>query len=515
GRMMMLPGIRTYRPPFEPFVPGYDLDPASVPDAIATTVARMNDGDTLTLTAGFVRRTIGDKTFVMYAFNRQSPGPAIRVDRDTEVVIDFRNEIDLPTTVHWHGLRLDNRFDGVPGVTQDLVRPGESFVYRLRFPDAGIYWYHPHHREDVQQEMGLYGNMLVDSPDSAYFAPVNREEFLILDDLLLEGDHVSPFGLDGANFALMGRFGDVMLLNGEHDYALEVDRGEVVRFYVTNVANTRVFNFSFAGAPIKVVGGDIGKFEREVWTESIVISPAERYVIEVRFDDPGSHAITNRVQTIDHFMGEFASEVDTLGFVSVSESAVTPDHSAAFADLRTNSDVIEDIDRFREHFTRAPDFELDLTIRVSDLPAGMIQFMGIDTTYYPPAEWTNSMPMMNWVSNTANTHWILRDRATGAENMNIDWSARVGDVVKIRIWNDPKSFHPMSHPIHLHGQRFLLVERDGVPNPNMVWKETILVPVGTTVDVLVDITNPGAWMLHCHIAEHLESGMMMTFRVDN
>jgi FtsP/CotA-like multicopper oxidase with cupredoxin domain len=89
----------------------------------------------------------------------------------------------------------------------------------------------------------------------------------------------------------------------------------------------------------------------------------------------------------------------------------------------------------------------------------------------------------------------------------------VGDVSKIRIFNVPKSFHPMNHPIHIHGQRYLVLSMDGVSNRNQVWKDTAIVPVGSTMDILVDMSNPGTWMLHCHISEHLQSGMMLTFTV--
>jgi FtsP/CotA-like multicopper oxidase with cupredoxin domain len=89
----------------------------------------------------------------------------------------------------------------------------------------------------------------------------------------------------------------------------------------------------------------------------------------------------------------------------------------------------------------------------------------------------------------------------------------VGDVVKIRIFNDPETIHPMNHPFHVHGQRYLVLSLDGVPNENLVWKDTAIVPVGTTMDILIDITNPGEWMMHCHIAEHLHAGMMMSFTV--
>ena len=140
--------------------------------------------------------------------------------------------------------------------------------------------------------------------------------------------------------------------------------------------------------------------------------------------------------------------------------------------------------------------------------------MNVDTAYYAPVEWVDGMPDMNWLSTSKQVRWILRDQATGKENMDIDWRVKRGSVVKLRIFNDPKSFHPMQHPIHLHGQRMLVVARDGVPTGNLVWKDTALIPVGSTVDLLIDASNPGAWMLHCHIAEHLGSGMMAVLKVE-
>ena len=119
----------------------------------------------------------------------------------------------------------------------------------------------------------------------------------------------------------MGRFGNVLLVNGEPGYRLSVRRGEVVRFFLTNASNTRTFNVCFGGARMKVIGSDVGRFEREEWIESVVIAPAERYIIEVRFTEPGEVAMINRVQAIDHIAGSFLMQVDTLGIVAVSDSA--------------------------------------------------------------------------------------------------------------------------------------------------------------------------------------------------
>ena len=130
-------------------------------------------------------------------------------------------------------------------------------------------------------------------------------------------------------------------------------------------------------------------------------------------------------------------------------------------------------------------------------------------------EWEDDMVEMNRITTPANMRWLLVDRATGARGQDIDWRFRVGDQVKVRIVNEMASDHPMHHPFHIHGAgRFLVLARDGAVEQNLVWKDTVLIPTGQTVDILLDVTNPGLWMAHCHIAEHHEGGMMFSFTVD-
>jgi FtsP/CotA-like multicopper oxidase with cupredoxin domain len=129
-------------------------------------------------------------------------------------------------------------------------------------------------------------------------------------------------------------------------------------------------------------------------------------------------------------------------------------------------------------------------------------------------EWEDDMVEVNRMTTPANMRWKIMDRETGAENTAIDWRFRVGDRIKIRLLNEMAGDHPMHHPFHVHGAgRFLVLSRDGVTEPNLVWKDTVLVRAGEAVDILLDVTNVGRWMAHCHIAEHHESGMMFSFDV--
>ena len=258
----------------------------------------------------------------------------------------------------------------------------------------------------------------------------------------------------------------------------------------------------------------MSRFEREERVPSVVLAPAERYVVEVRFDRPGRYPLVNAIQAINHYGGEFSAGGGHAGHRDRRRRAGGARSTArAFDRLRANAAVSRTRSLSGRTSTRPPDKRLTLT--VADLAAARDRAVhDVDTAYYAPVEWVDGMPDMNWLSTIKQVRWILRDDATGKENMDIDWHVTRGSVVKLRIFNDPKSFHPMQHPIHLHGQRMLVVARDGVPTQNLVWKDTAIIPVGSTVDLLIDASNPGAWMLHCHIAEHLGAGMMAVLHVD-
>jgi len=445
----------------------------------------------------------------------QIPGPLLKIEQNSLILVNVLNNLDVETTVHWHGLRLDNKFDGVPGTTMEALKPGESFQYELRFSDEGVYWYHPHVREDYQQEMGLYGNMLVSPIEDDYYNKVNKEVPIILDDVLIVNDGMFPFFKGFGNHGIGGRFGNIMLINGDDDYNLEVNIGEVVRFYITNVANTRVFNFSIPNTQIKLIGSDIGSYEKEEFVDSIVISSAERYTIEVLFDKAGEYEFKSITPDNEY----------TLGKIKVSGEPVTleNDFSEDFYSLRENEYVTEDINNFRKYFDKEVDVNIKLSIETDSFIGSLFikedsddtdnDWNKVEAGDSDWIEWEDTEPKFNKQTKSSDLSWILKDTDTGNKNTEIDLNFRVGDKVKIRIFNDKSISHSSQHPIHFHGQRFLVLNKNGVASKNLVWKDTVLVPVGSYVDILLDITNPGEWMAHCHISEHLTSGMMMFFKV--
>ena len=484
------------------FLPGQGKDISSLPEAQPSQVMTVENGQSITLNPTIVRKTINGKEIAMYGYNGQIPGPLLRVKQGSTFTVNVTNNIDLPTTVHWHGIRLDNKFDGTAGVTQKEIAPGASFTYTVKVPDEGMYWYHTHVREDLQQPMGLYGNLLVTPVDPKAYSAVNREEVLTMSDLLLdENGKPVPFGTKAADHTLMGRFGNTVLVNGNTDYKLSVAKGEVVRFYLTDTANTRTFKIDFGGAKMKLVGGDNGRYEKEQFVDSVTLSPAERAIVDVLFDKAGSYTITHSTPDKSY----------TLGTVTVGANTASPSYVKEFATLATHADVVKDIAAFRSSFDKTPDHTL-----VLDMSMGHGMMQGGGMMGGPPAsgiEWEDGTGMMNANAVGQMMQWKLVDQATGATNKDLVYTAKVGDKVKIRIINKKDAPHPMQHPIHFHGQRFLVLSDNEMKNTDLVWKDTVLVPAGHTVDILLDVSNPGDWMFHCHIAEHLTNGMMGEFHV--
>ena len=536
----------------------FSTETAGLREASSPSIVRLYDGDGFDLRIHPVRKRIGDAEVRMLGYNGSIPGPTLHVDQGSEITAQVANEGDVEATVHWHGLRLQNLYDGVPQETQAPIQPGEAFTYKLRFPDPGLYWYHPHIREDFAQEMGLYAPIIVEPSDPLYWPQIDRQLTITLDDVLIEDGRIVPFRRSGPTFTAMGRFGNVMLINGESEFSGEATVGEIVRLYLVNTANTRIFDFALRSARMKLIGGDSGRYEREAFVDEVLLSPSERVVVDVLFDTPGEVHLEHR--TPDHTYD--------LGVFSV-EGTATGDAIGSFGELRTDPELATERVLIEHDLGREPEKVLSIVASMPLLYGGEVQAassyvcpMHPEVTSSEPGtcpkcgmrlvpsdaspasasdqheghahgehelgghggyhhgdhgdglEWEDLMPEINRQTDPTNMIWKLVDRETGAENHAISWAFTVGERVKIRLINEMDSDHPMHHPFHIHGAgRFLILSRDEKPESNLVWKDTVLLRAGETVDILLYVTNPGLWMAHCHIAEHIEGGMMFSFEV--
>ena len=525
----------------------FTTETAGLPEVLGPEVTRLADGDRLDLRIGPVRKNIDGAELRMLAYNGSIPGPVLHVGQGSEITVRVTNDGDVEATVHWHGLRLENRYDGVPDETQVPIPIGGTYTCKVRFPDAGFYWYHPHIREDFGLEMGLYGTIVVEPADPSYWPAADRQLTLTLDDLLVEDGHIAPFSRSGPTFVAMGRYGNVMLINGQTRFSGAAAAGEVVRLYLVNTANTRIFNFAIRGARAKLVGGDSGRYERETVTGEVLLAPSERAVLDVLFDTPGQVRLEHRTPDHTYDLGGFTVTDGAPGAAAGSfetlrtDPELTAEHQAIGHDIERKPDKVlafyslmpllyggDDTPASSYACPMHPEVtaaepgtcpQCGMKLVASDAPAPPAAESGQDAAHGghdhgDGLEWEDLMPDINRASDSGNMIWQLIDRETGAVNGDISWSFTVGDRVKIRLVNEMDSDHPMHHPFHVHGAgRFLVLSRDGKPEANLVWKDTVLLRAGETVDILLDVSNPGLWMAHCHIAEHNQSGMMFSFSV--
>ena len=393
----------------------------------------------------------------------------------------------------------------------------------------------------------MYGIIIVEPLSKNYYNDVDMEIPLILDDILLNNNKSSIhlFEDDIETFSLMGRYGNTIFTNGQFEYSLDINKNSIVRFFIVNAANAKPFNFTLQNHELKLIGGDSGKFEKEMFVNSLILSPSERSIVEIFFNETGTFNIINIIPNNNEIIGKI-KVID----INKTESKITnvkketlKDKIHSFFKVKSNEDIIDSIIPLKKYFDIDPDHVIEFDVQNIDNMVTHNMHMNMQTnnnnhnnnelkksehtkTYssdeihlknIEKIEWqvNDEMYEFNKNSNNKNIKWILRDNETGKENENLILNMSVGDVKKIRFYNNPNSFHPIQHPIHIHGTHFLVLNIDGKQNDNLVWKDTVLIPTGSTVDILVLADNPGKWQFHCHISEHLGAGMSSVINIKN
>ncbi len=483
-----------------------DLLPApgvgASPPALPTATVDLSPGAVFDLHAGAVYKRFGGKIAQMFAFNGSIPGPTLKVAQDSEVIVHFTNDLDSDALVHWHGLRMSNLFDGLPRGNQHSthlqVPPGGSFSYRLRFPDPGLFWYHNYTRGDCSPAHGLYGGIIVMPSDPGYWPSADRELVLILDEILLRVGNAAVIDPRPTDETAPAECDRLTLLNGDSSCALQAHRGQVVRLYLANVANTRIFRLSIPGAQVKYIGGDVGRVEREILINEVSLCPWQRVIVDLFFEQAGHYRIE------DHAPGG----VRVLGCVEVSEPVADARLSQAFRVLRQSDALRMERDTLLADWERQPDRVLLLTAGAAEPEPFLEGHPGRGLEREAAAAKRAYV-----VPNGENSPWQVVDLGTGAVNDQIDWSFGAGDRVRIRLVHEPAAGADIQHPVHFHGQRFLVLAHNGARSDNLVWQDSLLLRAGDTIDLLLEAANPGAWQVHFHRPGYGESHMLFTLHV--
>jgi len=404
------------------------------------------------------------RPFDVWAYNGQVPGPTLRVRLGETVRVRFTNNLPQPSTIHWHGVRVPNAMDGVPGVTQPPVQPGETFVYEFTPKDAGTFWFHPHLRSSEQVERGLFGALIVEDKVPP---PYSRDELWVLDDWLLtrEGALFAEFNTRH-DLAHDGRWGNLLTVNGRLTPRLTVRPGQRIRLRLLNVANGRVFVPDFSGLSAGVVAVDGLYTARPFELARLEMASGNRLDLDITIppDAAGKRfGVTDR----------FTRKVIPLAEIVVEGDRVETPQFASPAQAH-----IPSWQRPESATPVRAEFKLNAQLGG---PFGV--------------QWTINGAAM--------------DHGTHALPEHLEHFP-TGEFSRLRLVNESYRLHPM----HIHGLFFKVLSRNGVPVQEPHFRDTVLVHPKETVDIGTVPEDRGRWMMHCHILEHAESGMMTVVSVD-
>ncbi len=412
----------------------------------------------------------------IWGFNGKVPGDEIRVLQGERIRINVTNRLSEETTVHWHGIRLPNAMDGVAHLTQKPIQPGETFVYEFNAPDAGTYWYHPHQNGSEQVGRGLYGPLIVEEPD-----PVKGDRDIVWgrDDWRLAKDAQISDGFGNMHdISHDGRLGNTVTINGRDPDPLHVRAGERIRIRLINAANARIFSLNFAGHNPKIIaldGQPVEPFEPD--GGRIVLGPAMRADIILDMTrKPGEKFIVT-----DHFYERQKYRLVNIVYGPERLRDALPDTPIA---LPANALPEPDMKVAERHEVRFN----------GSMMGGMM--MG-----------ANRNGMMNKMRE--GKIWFINGVAATGHVMDPLLTLNKDRSYILAMQNDTV----FPHPIHLHGHSFRVVSRNGKPSPRREWQDTVLMAPRENVEIAFVADNPGDWMFHCHVLEHMAGGMMGVIRV--
>jgi FtsP/CotA-like multicopper oxidase with cupredoxin domain len=426
----------------------------------------------LTATAAAVNLTSeGHPDTAVWAYN-ETPGPELRVRQGEAVRLTVINKLSEDTTVHWHGIRLPNAMDGVPGLTQKPIHPGESFTYDFTPPDAGTFWYHPHADTLQQLGRGLAGALIVEEHEPI---AVDRDLLWVIEDWRLDdkGGIAPGFG-NRMEAGMSGRIGNTVTLNGRVPEVITVKASERVRLRLVNAALARIVALRFESHKPVVVAYDGQPCDPHAPEDGrVVLGPAMR--ADLIIDMEGKPGQTYRV--IDEFYQDLAYKFVDLAYDSQSPMREHP----------------EQVPKLPANPLPEPDLSAAERHEIA-LQGGMMGGMGTGMTGMSDATWA-----MNGISMTGDSQ----------PDMPPLFTLKRGKTCVLALRNETAWWHPM----HLHGHSFRVISRNGKSNPIREWRDTILIPVRESADIAFVADNPGDWMFHCHVTDHQEAGMMSVIRI--
>jgi FtsP/CotA-like multicopper oxidase with cupredoxin domain len=434
--------------------------------AVLVNISKVPKTVEVNLTASVERISyLPGATTEVFAYNGHVPGPTLDVREGDKVIVHFRNNLPEPTTVHWHGIHLPFESDGSPF---HPIKPGESHDYEftIRRGTAGTYWYHPHpdRRTGYAMGEGLFGAIIVRAADDPLPAVMPEKLLILADNRFLPDGAVdfpdsssTPAAVDEEN----GREGPVLFVNGQLNPTLSIRSGEVQRWRVINASAGRIYRLALTGHTFVHVGSDGGLFEKPVEEKEILLTTGERVELLVRGSDaPGGKSVLEDLP-YDRYMFQTRPR----------DWATT--HNLLILETTNESPV-----------------------QAVPIPTALRKVVPLDTTKV-----------------TAVRTIVFSQGLINGKQMDmsrVDVSTHVGAT---EIW-EIENVVGMDHPFHLHGFQFQVLDRNGVPEPYVAWKDMLNIPKHSSARIIVRYDDyPGRWMFHCHILDHEDHGMMGVLEV--
>ena len=422
-----------------------------------------------------------------WCYNDTVPGPEIRIRQGDRLRVAFANDLAEETTIHWHGVRVPNAMDGVPHLTQKPVSPGTDFVYEFDAIDAGTYWYHPHQRGFEQVGRGLYGSLIIEEENPIQ---VDRDVTWVLDDWrLMKSAEISDDFANRHDMSHSGRVGNTVTINGRVPEIFSVGMGERIRLRLINAANARIFELDFdKHQPVVIAldGQPVAPHTPE--NGRIVLGPAMRVdLILDAHHDPGTKSTIT-----DVFYKDLEYRLIDIQYADIPLRKQVPDWPM---ELAPNALPEPDVSQATRH-------EIQFT---GGMMGGMVmQQMGIE----PKNDTVGGMGSMMSMMHSKNI-WFINGVAAEGHVMEPMLTLQLNRHYVIEMTN-ATGWH---HPIHLHGHSFRVLSRNGKPTRYREWQDTVLMAPRERVEIALVADNPGDWMFHCHILEHMAGGMMGVIRV--
>jgi len=410
-----------------------------------------------------------DKNFTsdLWLYNHENPGPLLKANKGDILKVNFTNNLDEPTSIHWHGIKNINKMDGVPYLTQDPVQPGETFSYEFPVNQSGTYWYHAHFESWKQVAKGLYGPLVVN----------DKTDNLIEDDIVILADDWrlnKKYQIDEKSFGSLmdwshaGRVGNWLTMNGKKSPQYSIRANSLARLRFINASNARILKFGSSLKNNNIIAVD-GVTVKPMLVKDFTLAPGQRIDLLINTVD---------LLKVDFF--EISHTKQLKAFTLNVTKANNKTKDIANINFKSNW-ILPKLDNAKT-----------ISIRMQGGAMGNLSkanLDGVEKNFRTLA--TEDKKLWAFNKDIGSYEYLLA-------------TVKLNQVVILDVWNDTR----WPHSMHLHGNHFFVKSKEFKDNSDYISRDTYLMQAGEKAKLIFLADNPGKWLFHCHMLEHAASGMI-------